>query len=307
MPSKKKSKAKGRKPAADKGGVKKAADNVTANEQKQKGTLNSEMQRLKIGGEKDDKDDEEAMLEEAIKLAAVEEQQMKVKEKENCTHGYNPSSTSEARFCQDFMKTFMESYYNHTSTREGNNQLDKLDSAFHAFTTAITSSMTTNASRNSSNIERIKQCINPYSLAEGTKLFILDGNYDEARLCAVLALRTNNAAADVFGDGQKMLELIDADEHTLVQFFRKQIPCSCLDEKYKEVKSITKMGICYNPECPLPDRKAVRSSMLRCTGCQNSRNVNYCSRECQEADWHVHKQYCGKTYQEIRAMHPHNK
>jgi hypothetical protein len=152
-------------------------------------------------------------------------------------------------------------------------------------------------------------------LAEGTT-FILDGKRDAACLCAVFALLTKNIYADMSGDGQemivkiesvpdhqKLIELFDGDEHTLVQFFRKQIPCSCLDEKYKEVKFITKMGVCYNEGCPLPDRKAVRSKMLRCTGCQTSRSVNYCSRECQEANWHVHKKCCGKTVQD-RAMHP---
>src|SRR5210317_1033358 len=110
MPSrKKKSKAKGRKPAAGKSDANKAADNTSINEE-QKGTLNSEMQRLKIGEQEGDEDDEEAMLEQAIKLATIEEQEMKVKEKENCTHGYNPSSIFQARICEDYLKTFTESY-----------------------------------------------------------------------------------------------------------------------------------------------------------------------------------------------------
>ena len=298
MPSrKKKSKTKGRKPAAGKGGsANKAVEKVMVNEQKQ-GTL-SEMQRLKIGEQKGDEDDVEAMLEEAIKLAAVEAQEIEENKKENCTHGYNPSSIFQARFCEDFLKIFMEAFY--ASTR-GNSRIDLLNSVTDAYCTAMDGSvMTTNASRNKSN----KLCTYPYSLAEGTK-FILDGKRDAACLCAVLALLTKNIDADKFGDGQKMLELIDADEHTLVQYFRKQIPCSCLDEKYKQVKSIPKMGVCYNPECPLPDRRAVRSKMLRCTRCQTSRNVNYCSRECQEANWPAHKNYCGKTVDEIDLMHPH--
>ena len=288
MPSKKKkkkSKAKGRRPATGKGGANKAADNASVNEVQKKGTLSSEMQRLKI--------DEDALLEEAIKLAAVEEQEMKEKEKENCSHGYNPSSRFQARFCEDFMKIFMESFY---SARRGNKPLERLSSVNAAFSTAIDrshSANTTNISRNRSNFE----CVNPFCLAEGTKN-ILDGKSDDARVCAVLALYMNftDCTADEFPDLQKMLELIDGDEHTLVQFFRKQIPCSCLDEKYKEVKSITKMGVCYNEECPLPDRRAIHSSMLQCTGCLD---ISYCSRECQEADWPKHKIVCGKTSQEV--------
>ena len=100
MPSrKKKSKAKGRKPAAGKGVVKVEENNVTA-----EGTLNSEMQRLKIS-KREAGDEDDALLEEAIKLAAVEEQEMKVKEKENCTHGYNPS-IFQKEFCEDYFKKY---------------------------------------------------------------------------------------------------------------------------------------------------------------------------------------------------------
>jgi hypothetical protein len=63
----------------------------------------------------------------------------------------------------------------------------------------------------------------------------------------------------------------------------------CLDEKYKEVKSITKMGVCCNPKCSLPGRKVERKGMLHCIRC---RLHYYCSRECQEADWPVHKKLC---------------
>jgi hypothetical protein len=59
------------------------------------------MQRLRIGEQKGDEDEH---LEEAIKLAAIEEQEMKERGKENCTHGYNPSSTRQARVLEDFMK-----------------------------------------------------------------------------------------------------------------------------------------------------------------------------------------------------------
>ena len=287
MPSKKKKSkaAKGRKPAAGKG-----ADNASVNEQ-------NKMQRLRIGDKQQagDEDGVEALLEEAIKLAAIEKQEIE----ENCTHGYNPSSKFQARYCADYLKTFTESYY--ASTREGGNaQFDRLTSVADAYNTALdTSIRTTNVSRNRSN----KQCINPYCLAEGTK-FILDGKSNDARLPAMLALITKKVDAAALLDRQKLLELMDGDEHTLVQFFRKQIPCSCLDEKYKEVKSIPKMGVCFSGQCPLPGNMAVRSKMLRCTGCLDDQYVSYCSRECQEAHWSEHKKFCGKTVEEIEEMYP---
>ena len=100
----------------------------------------------------------------------------------------------------------------------------------------------------------------------------------------------------------KMNELYDADEHTLVIFFRKRIPCKCLDEKYEVVKSIAKVGLCANPKCSLPDRKAARNKMY-CTQC---RLENYCSRECQVADWKIHKEYCqvaASALAEVKMRH----
>jgi len=70
----------------------------------------------------------------------------------------------------------------------------------------------------------------------------------------------------------KVEELHVADEHILVSFFRKRIPCKFLDKKYctREVKHIAKIkiGLCWNPSCSLPERKADRSKMLYCIQCR---------------------------------------
>jgi hypothetical protein len=87
----------------------------------------------------------------------------------------------------------------------------------------------------------------------------------------------------------KIHQAYEADEHTLVKFFRTRIPCSCLDEKYKEVKHITKMGVCYNPQCSLPAGEVERIETMYCSRC---RCVTYCSRQCQKADWLSHKNLC---------------
>ena len=71
------------------------------------------------------------------------------------------------------------------------------------------------------------------------------------------------------------------DDHSLVRFFQKRIPCTCLDEKYEEVKSITKISNCHNPSCNLLDRRVARSKMFYCARCKQA---NYCSRECQKSD-----------------------
>ena len=87
----------------------------------------------------------------------------------------------------------------------------------------------------------------------------------------------------------KIKELYLADIHTLVSFLRKRIPCSCLDEKYKEVKSMPKIGLCCNPGCPLPGGMTERSLTMCCSRC---RGANYCSRECQVAAWQGHRGEC---------------
>jgi len=91
-------------------------------------------------------------------------------------------------------------------------------------------------------------------------------------------------------DWQKVQEFERADERTLISFLRKRIDCQCLDGKYKQVKRIvTKMGICMNPHCSLPDRQVEQKIMQKCARC---RCAYYCSRECQKADWKIHRPIC---------------
>ena len=94
---------------------------------------------------------------------------------------------------------------------------------------------------------------------------------------------------------QKMVEMVIADDHTLVSFFRKRISCTCLDKKHKEVKFIKKMGFCNNKKCPLPGRKVERSKMLYCTRCSVA---YYCSRDCQKAAWSDHREVCKERAEE---------
>ena len=125
---------------------------------------------------------------------------------------------------------------------------------------------------------------------------VLEGELRRAQFLASMACYFEEFATLYSGEKDKPVgttkftELIKSDEHTLVKYLRKRIPCSCLDEKYKEVKSITKTGICSNSQCPLPDRFRVeRSNMFSCARCGNA---NYCSRECQKIHWRRHKELC---------------
>ena len=79
------------------------------------------------------------------------------------------------------------------------------------------------------------------------------------------------------------------NQHTNVKFIRERIPCKCLDEKYNQVKSIKKMGHCGSVNCISSNRVVERKTMLYCVNC---RQINYCCRECQVADWSRHKPMC---------------
>lgn len=86
------------------------------------------------------------------------------------------------------------------------------------------------------------------------------------------------------------LNTVACDHHTLVSYLKKRIPCNCLDDKYKQVKSIPKMGACCNPNCPLPNNMVDRKKMFYCTRCKTA---NYCSRACHKAAWRsIHKLFC---------------
>jgi len=154
-------------------------------------------------------------------------------------------------------------------------------------------------------------------VSEGAQ-HILEGEYDDAREKAAFARYLEQHIAMVLKQIQAKMnwvkiedlwrtsDTMSGDVHTLVKFFRKRIPCKCLDEKYEQVKSITKMGMCYNSECPIPCGYVERSKTLYCSRC---RNVTYCSRECQKACWTTHKSYCDEDAAEIaefEAMQRHD-
>ena len=81
-------------------------------------------------------------------------------------------------------------------------------------------------------------------------------------------------------------DVFEGCEHSLLEFYSKRIPCSCLDEMNAAIKSKAKTGVCHH----CSQRKESRTLMV-CTACQN---YQYCSRECQKAAWHSHKGICKK-------------
>ena len=195
-----------------------------------------------------------------------------------CTHGFNPHSEN---FCLEFKNTFRREFY---QCPDGSSLASGLENTKKATLTEFADVWNDSV--------KMKIVISMY-LCDGTQI-ILENKYGNAGDHATFVRFLEQHIAVELEQSQALVnwpkvdDTYNADEHTLVKFFRRRIPCSCLDEKYEEVKHITKKGICYYPQCSIPGR-VKRSKAKYCSRC---RCVTYCSRECQVADWSRHKLLC---------------
>mmetsp|Transcript_31476 Transcript_31476/g.53286 ORF Transcript_31476/g.53286 Transcript_31476/m.53286 type:complete len:274 (-) Transcript_31476:303-1124(-) len=202
-----------------------------------------------------------------------------------CKHGFDPFSAGH--ICDRFVHLYSITFDASSGNSSINAILDATDAVEDKYPEVLYDS------------SKMKHILSYFSLV-GTQQ-ILDGDDDAARITSAvivvfeefIASKVNKTKAGVCT--QKLMEMVIADDHTLVSFFRKRITCSCLDKKHKEVKSIKKMGYCNNEKCPLPDGKVERSKMLYCTRC---RYAYYCSRDCQETHWSDHREVCKKKAEE---------
>ena len=83
---------------------------------------------------------------------------------------------------------------------------------------------------------------------------------------------------DLFGGGNSKIR-------DLLKFYSKRLDCKCLKEMYSEArKTLPKMGGCFF--CIQIKERAL---LMVCSRCRINQ---YCSRECQIADWPRHKCNC---------------
>ena len=200
-----------------------------------------------------------------------------------CTHGFNP--VGQVKYMSfDFITTFHSAFID--GLRCGGRTLseclvDARSATWEEFADVWNDSAKLEAALS--------------HLLSGGTASILEGNYNILRETAVIArffeemIAVDLKETQALPNWPKIGDVYYADMHTLVKFFRHRIPCSCLDEKYKEVKHITKMGLCCNPRCPIPQGEVERSKTKYCGRCYCA---TYCSRECQEAHWIDHKPGC---------------
>ncbi len=259
MPSRKKAKGKARRAAKEAAKAKESQAPVATNQQQGQGG-SPEAQML------------------GLQISQSHGSKMK------CDHGSNDMPP----ICHEFVQTYIHAFNSKVSALDSFKAAD-MATALEKFDEVYSS--------------KLESIVSIFA-AVGTKSFLGGGNAT-AQLCAVISsyfeemIAVDVEKSKAFLSWTKILELSGADEHTLVKFFRKRIPCACLDEKYEEVKSVKKMGICCNKTCSLPGRKVERGKMLCCSRCGE---VNYCSRECQKEAWKLHKEVCGDAAEEKAAF-----
>ena len=261
MPSRKKAKGRARRAAKE---AKAAAEEQEEADEEQAalvanqgGSLEAQMQRLTI-------DD----------LLRVRESDAAIQ----CRHGLE-LQRGEQELCIAFLETFRVGCMDERTNGEGPlfagmlATKEKFESVWN-------------------DLAQLRQIVQ-FCVSNGTQC-ILDEAEDDARRMSVCAYFIEQCIKlEFFSQSTiqiyRVLELIKCDLHTLVSFFRKRIPCKCLDKKYEEVKTVTKMGICSNQDCSLPERKTERNKVLYCAQCDQ---VGYCSRACQKKHWKEHKNIC---------------
>ena len=211
MPSKKKNSRGGK--------ARKGANNKKVEEKKKEAeTPDAQMQRLKIGGD-DFQADEDAALEEAIKVAAAEKEALDAANAENekaitkkatnliiradqCHHGY--VATEDDFIVEDFTHTFVAGFL---SLGAGANMGD----AFLAANEAVQ----VNCAEVWYDSSKMKLAVSTF-LFNGTQKF-LDGDFNGARLFASIACYLEEYTAFILQtkatfDPTKLAELIGCDD-----------------------------------------------------------------------------------------------
>ena len=90
----------------------------------------------------------------------------------------------------------------------------------------------------------------------------------------------------------KIRDLHYGSRRDALKFFSKRVSCSCLKSMHREARMTQpKMALCYG--CQTEKKRVELSVCSRCMVTQ------FCSRECQVANWHKHKDKCDKYCQDL--------
>eukprot|EP00985_Skeletonema_marinoi_P022518 scaffold14401_cov146-Skeletonema_marinoi.AAC.3 len=185
---------------------------------KQMETLDEQMGRLKI---EDDSKDEDALLDEAIKLAAAEKENQvgKIFAKKHsnaCYHGY--VETKDRFIIQDFSEAYFAGFMS-----SGTGDLGKSVKAARD----ATNKQYPEVWRNSS---KLKQIVSLFLF--NAAQHVLEENIKGAQLFAAVAYFFQEHIASCVDKqkamihSSKMVELFHTELHTLVKYLKKNIPCN---------------------------------------------------------------------------------
>ena len=105
------------------------------------------------------------------------------------------------------------------------------------------------------------------------------GTYSDRNVVTRRAFKMNN-------------KLASGNRRDAVKFVAKRLPCICL----KKLHSAVRMKVAKVGKCTGCHKRFPRSELLVCTGCMIT---DYCSKECQRANWSIHKRLCG--YSEVMS------
>ena len=95
------------------------------------------------------------------------------------------------------------------------------------------------------------------------------------------------------GVGAKVRDIQGGNMRDLSKFYSKRLSCSCLKKMYSDArKTLPKVG-----KCDYCDEVKERELLSVCSKC---RVAQYCSRECQVANWSLHEKCCDEH------VHVHN-
>ena len=126
------------------------------------------------------------------------------------------------------------------------------------------------------------------SVVQGEKWFHNRAGNEVMICCMINALEllgTSDELAVLRGARATGNRLAGGNRRDVVKFVAKRVPCACLKKLHGATrKKVAKIGTCFGCK-----KKVPRSQLYVCTGCMAA---EYCSKECQRANWSHHKPYC---------------
>ena len=129
----------------------------------------------------------------------------------------------------------------------------------------------------------------------GTNIMLKSGQHMTALAPTQIALLEHydgksDFQSAMYAAAATVRDISGGGEREITRFFFKRIPCSCLKNKYSQVRKDhpNKKGTCDH--CI---RNIERETLMVCSRC---RLTQYCSRACQVANWPKHKSMCDAHY-----------